>query len=407
MIDVGSLKSIYDAVGGGPLSTPDSKAFSLRDYDSMLRRHAEKILSLGDADQMIEFNNVISDLKGFGFKEDELNEVKNQLYTHIAGGIKGISTNNIEERNITEALRVIESQNALAGAKVGVGLIQAITGVNKKNKLVAPKVPREYQKNPILQAELTKAVYSASTPDPEQRRFYESKIAEAQAIADSRAQISGQAGRFVANSQANARNRNNDLLNLRQVENAEQRQDQSRLDSLVSRSISEDQFIQSERRSNFNIENNRFNAAGASAQNQINSGVSNAFAGLNDLANTLPALANGRDRLAEVQNRQIEDENNARGFNDSFSNVTDTPSLNGFSTELSPVPGSTVNRQGTQFTQGEFNLLGGDKFRSDPVIRKRFRDQYGIDDFGQPWSDQDQDIYNKIYNFDSIGSFFQ
>lgn len=346
------------------------------------------------------------------YKEDDLPGAEDLFFAAISDGISAISTNTVDTAQLRTAMRQLKANATVGALQTGAGLIQAISGIITKNGLQAPQLPSDYNKNPRLQTELSKAIYDSENADPELRNYFEGKVAESQAIQDSRSKVSGQAGQFVGNQQANARRSNSALIDFARLEEDNNRADESRVDRLIGEDIAEDKYIKDLEYRKFGAEESRYRAAGVSAQNQINSGLNNIFTGIGSLAGSLPDLEGVREQIEPiVDGRKVDpvpsidrefvplQSSNPVGVSRELPAISPTESF------LSEAQSDSLRFNGPEFTNAELLLLGNESFRNDRRLMSRFRRRFNLPDFGQEFDQTDQSILDDMFKVDVTGDY--
>ena len=178
-----------------------SKSQQAKLYDEIMRSMIENGIKEGFNGNSLPLLDARNWLEEQGF-DKELQTELTERWDAIAADSIAALTPNVNKSEADLLLKQTRADVAVGAIQTGVGLIQTLRGVAKRNNLKEPKLPPELRKNSRLQTEITKAVFRADNVDPAQRTLFEGRIAEAERIANQNSRASGQVGQFAANQQA-------------------------------------------------------------------------------------------------------------------------------------------------------------------------------------------------------------
>jgi hypothetical protein len=172
--------------------------------------------------------------------------------------------------------------------KTGVGLTQVIAGFFEKGKVERPVDPPITAKNTNLAALQGIATSKATGNDPNNMELFESKLASGQAIDSANARATGTVGQYTGNIQGASARRDKATREFINDEDRRQMGWMGQAGSLTAQSIREDQNQFEQMMQQFSARMQEYAASKNNLQAQINSGVGNVFAGLEEGSKAFP-----------------------------------------------------------------------------------------------------------------------
>ena len=247
--------------------------------------------SVGAADAKYALNELIA-----GFPDQkEKDYVKDLFAGYITDNAQSEGTDlNTEHLEIVKG--VLFGNLASSAIATGAGLFQVLDGQSKMRNLTPPKMPAALMKNEGLQNALNEATRLAEDGDPEMRSFFKNELAELEQRGNARAMSAGNAGSYLGNAQANQMRSTDALSDYEAKEAGQRNQFRQMRNQLLQADINETQRLYEADMRRYGEDRRIYEGNMAQMQNQINSGVENAFGGLSGLMDTMPIYKDVQQR---------------------------------------------------------------------------------------------------------------